>query len=110
MSNIIPKSSTWITIIACFVIIIIVAVLYGNNFYLNFEHRLGFKIGVVAGVAAMLAAAVYWAISLSDAAYEYFSNRMWLLVVAFAFTFIWICGWSSQYKADASDKIQYNGK
>lgn len=110
MPNIIPKSSTWIVVIAGFAICAVAALLFGGNFFAVWEHRPGFKIGLIAGAVALLATGIYWLISLSDPVYEEKSGRMWLYILAFAFCFIWICGWSSQYKADKEDHIEYNGK
>lgn len=109
MPNIIPKSSTYITIAAGFVIIGVVCAIYGSNFTAQF-HRFGFVLGFIFGVAAMTATAIYWLISLKDPAYEYFSGRMWPYVLAFAFLAAWCFGWSSQYKVDKEDHINYEGK
>lgn len=109
MANIVPKSSTWIVIIVGFVIVAVVAAIYGTNFTALFNRPL-FMVGFIVGVVAMLATAGYWAASLKEEAYEFFSGRMVPYIIAFAFTACWTFGWSSQYKVDKEDKIQYDGK
>lgn len=110
MPNIIPKSSTWIVVLAGITICTVAAALFGSSFVAVWEHRTGFKIGLIAGLIALAVTAIYWLISLKDPVYEEKSGRMWFFVLAFAFCFIWICAWSSQYKADKEDHIEYNGK
>lgn len=109
MPNIIPKSSTYFTVVGCFALII-----FGGAFWHGaievLQKRLLFSVPLIIFFIAFVGATAYWLSSLKDPAYEYFSARMWPVVLLAALTFAWIAGWGSQYVADKSDHIEYNGK
>lgn len=109
MPNIIPKSSTYLTILACVALIIGTALFFHSTVAVLINQPL-FLIPLIVLVVGFVVFTIRWLVSLSDPAYEYFSGRMWMVVIFAAITILWIGCWSAQHKEDASDHIEYNGK
>jgi len=106
MPNIIPKRNTWFTILGCLTAIVFALLFWHKALDVKSREML-FLIPAIILLAAFLYSCYRWLITLKEDVYEYFSGRMWLVIITTVILFAWLAGWGSQFVADKEDHIEY---